>query len=271
MSSRSRVSLSRRRVLAGLGTGLSTASIWGLAPLIATGSVTSESPRVVGHRGAEGLAPPNTRAAIREALAVGVDGVELDVRRTLDGELVLFHDPILDWDSTGRGWIQNTTWDEIDGATIDGEPLLTLSQGLAELASTDVTVYLELKAPGYTDSVIETVADHGLLDQSAVIAFDESALEPARDAGVTTGLIGSLPTPGLVDEATACGADLVFSHYAPRGVSNFVSAARDESITAGVWKLVDTRQTIRDVLEIDFDVLVTNRPDYAYEVLRGES
>ncbi|MFW5948631.1 MAG: glycerophosphodiester phosphodiesterase, partial [Halolamina sp.] len=69
---------------------------------------------MVGHRGAEGLAPPNTLTAVRAALDVGVDGIELDVWRSSDGELVLFHDAVLDWDSTGSGWIESTPWSEID-------------------------------------------------------------------------------------------------------------------------------------------------------------
>ena len=264
-----RPALSRRQVLAGAGAGLTALAAWGASPLTTSGSETTERPRIVGHRGAEGLGPPNTEVAIRRALEAGVDGIELDVRRTSDGELVLFHDPVLDWDSTGQGWIQNTPWDEIRGASVDGEPLIRLPRALEVLADANVSIYLEVKETGYTDAVLETVAEHGLLDRLTVIAFDEAALEPAQahDAAVPTGLIGSVPAPWLADDAVACGADEVFTHYAPHGVSNFVAAARDAGLTAGVWKLVDTKATVRDVLEVDHDVLVTNRPDYALEVL----
>jgi glycerophosphoryl diester phosphodiesterase len=47
---------------------------------------------VVGHRGAAGLLPENTLAAFRKALDLGVDGLELDVLLTSDGELVVHHD-----------------------------------------------------------------------------------------------------------------------------------------------------------------------------------
>src|SRR4051794_36499575 len=49
---------------------------------------------VLGHRGASAARPENTLAAFATALADGADGVELDVRRTLDGVLVVHHDPI---------------------------------------------------------------------------------------------------------------------------------------------------------------------------------
>ncbi|MSP92039.1 MAG: glycerophosphodiester phosphodiesterase [Myxococcales bacterium] len=46
----------------------------------------------IGHRGARRLAPENTLDSLRIALEEGADGVEFDVQRTCDGELVLFHD-----------------------------------------------------------------------------------------------------------------------------------------------------------------------------------
>jgi glycerophosphoryl diester phosphodiesterase len=51
-------------------------------------------PRVlrIGHRGAAGHAPENTLAAVRQGIELGVDFVEIDVRRTADGVLVALHD-----------------------------------------------------------------------------------------------------------------------------------------------------------------------------------
>jgi len=51
--------------------------------------------KIIGHRGARGLAAENTIAAIDAALALGVDGIEIDVRVTKDNVPVLIHDPAL--------------------------------------------------------------------------------------------------------------------------------------------------------------------------------
>ncbi|TMK20451.1 MAG: glycerophosphodiester phosphodiesterase, partial [Actinobacteria bacterium] len=48
--------------------------------------------QVIGHRGAAALGPENTIAAVEAGLAAGADGVEIDVRRTADGVVVLMHD-----------------------------------------------------------------------------------------------------------------------------------------------------------------------------------
>ena len=51
-----------------------------------------------GHRGARGLAPENTLAAFRRALAIGVTTLETDLAVTRDDVLVLSHDPLLNPD-----------------------------------------------------------------------------------------------------------------------------------------------------------------------------
>ncbi len=56
------------------------------------GHVHGTRPRIVAHRGASSRAPENTVAAVRLALALGVDAVEGDLHRTRDGELVVVHD-----------------------------------------------------------------------------------------------------------------------------------------------------------------------------------
>src|SRR4026208_1258254 len=53
------------------------------------------APLIIGHRGASAVAPENTMAAFREALAVGADGIEFDVRLTRDSVPVVIHDSTL--------------------------------------------------------------------------------------------------------------------------------------------------------------------------------
>src|SRR5690348_16920797 len=62
------------------------------------------SVQVYGHRGSRRPGPENTPAAVRSALGAGADGVEIDVRRTRDAQLVCVHDPVLNGGlAGGRG------------------------------------------------------------------------------------------------------------------------------------------------------------------------
>ncbi|GAI92479.1 unnamed protein product [marine sediment metagenome] len=54
-------------------------------------------PLVIGHRGAKGIAPENSLSGFKKAVELGIDGVELDVHLTKDGNLVVIHDMDLKW------------------------------------------------------------------------------------------------------------------------------------------------------------------------------
>ena len=89
---------------------------------------TGEPITIVAHRGGAGLYPENTLAAIRHALDLGVDAIEVDAQRTADGEVVLYHEFQLNPDTTripGGRWLLKP-----------GEAIATLS--LAEIQVYDV-------------------------------------------------------------------------------------------------------------------------------------
>jgi glycerophosphoryl diester phosphodiesterase len=108
-------------------------------------------PLVIGHRGARRLAIENTLESLRIALAEGADGVEFDVQRTADGELVLFHDDSLRRLCGQRGRVTQLPWRELRGLRLrqDGLPearIAHLDEVLELLAGSGASVDCELKA-----------------------------------------------------------------------------------------------------------------------------
>src|SRR5579871_1635952 len=69
---------------------------------------------VIAHRAGRGIMPENTLAAIRNAIKLGVDYVELDIRATSDGHLVIMHDSTVDRTTNGKGAVR-----DLDFATIE--------------------------------------------------------------------------------------------------------------------------------------------------------
>ena len=84
-----------------------------------------------GHRGARGLAPENTLAGFRRGSEAGVDMVELDVRLSLDGEVVVVHDATVsrttDWSGPGPGAVEALSYDEL--ARLDAGHAFTRDNG----------------------------------------------------------------------------------------------------------------------------------------------
>jgi glycerophosphoryl diester phosphodiesterase len=100
----------------------------------------SHQPMIIAHRGASGHAPENSLEAFRLAASMGAGGVELDVHATLDGAIVVFHDPIV----PGVGPISECLTDRIRQARLpNGEPVPLLSEVLSAIPA--LTVWIEVK------------------------------------------------------------------------------------------------------------------------------
>ncbi len=109
-------------------------------------------PIVVGHRGAPRLAPENTLASFAAALEAGVDGIELDVRRSADGVPVIMHDATLDRTTNATGAVAARKLADLVGLPIvdsDGRPtslrIPTLAAALAAFAAR-TRLFIEIKA-----------------------------------------------------------------------------------------------------------------------------
>jgi glycerophosphoryl diester phosphodiesterase len=70
---------------------------------------------IIAHRGASGLAPENTLRAFRLAIALGAEGVEMDVQLTADGTPVVIHDAHVNRTTNGRGPVAGLTLEELTG------------------------------------------------------------------------------------------------------------------------------------------------------------
>lgn len=70
-------------------------------------------PLIFAHRGASAYAPENTLEAFALAAKMGADGVELDVRLSRDGELMVIHDEEIVRVSNGLGLVRNMTCAEL--------------------------------------------------------------------------------------------------------------------------------------------------------------
>ncbi len=75
-------------------------------------------PLIIAHRGDSSNFPENTIPAFENALALGSDGIELDVRLTKDQELVVFHDHLLGRTAPGFKPVNNYTLDEVQGLDV---------------------------------------------------------------------------------------------------------------------------------------------------------
>ncbi|MCD6407514.1 glycerophosphodiester phosphodiesterase, partial [bacterium] len=68
---------------------------------------------IVAHRGFSGIYPENTLLSFKKAEELGADAIELDVRETEDGEIIVIHDEKVDRTTDGTGFVRELKWEDI--------------------------------------------------------------------------------------------------------------------------------------------------------------
>jgi len=171
-------------------------------------------PLLLGHRGASAHAPENTLRAFRQALALGAEGIECDVQRTADGELVIIHDDEVDRTTNGTGVVGELGYAAL--AALDagaGERIPTLDETLRW--ATDATasgrapfLNLELKMPGTGPDTLAALTRMGHDGPIAISSFDYPSLAETRalNGAVELWLLSPRFTPDLLAQARAIDA-----------------------------------------------------------------
>ncbi len=154
---------------------------------------------VIAHRGNHTHAPENTMKAFQEAVNAGVDYVEVDLRSTKDGKLMIMHDQTIDRMTNGKGKVDQLSWKEIETFKVSDKnhpewgtyPIPTFREVL-EYCKGKVKIYLDFKDASVTQTRKEL---HEMeMDQSIVVYINsKEQYVQWRALSPTTPLMISLP------------------------------------------------------------------------------
>ena len=163
-------------------------------------------PLIIAHRGLTSAAPENTVAAFRAAVDAGADGVELDVRLSRDGEVVVLHDPGLERTTTGAGPAARRSLAELkqfEVRGLAGERIPTLGEVFDTLPASFLTI-VELKLYGMgfwalAARALRVVREAGRMETAMLASFSPFSLLAVRliEPRALRGLIwsGDHPAP----------------------------------------------------------------------------
>ena len=145
---------------------------------------------VVGHRGAEALAPENTWAALEAGFQAGADLLELDVQLTRDGEAIVLHDFTLQPKLGDPRWVRDLKWDDLRDLDIgswfdpafSGERIPRFADVLA-WARGRIALWVDLKH-GFAQpeedllemTTLDLIQQADMVDQVLISSWDQVAL-----------------------------------------------------------------------------------------------
>ncbi len=226
---------------------------------------------IIAHRGASAQAPESTAAAIRLAVALGADMIELDVQMTRDGRLVIFHDQQLARTTNGRGRLARRRYREL--ARLDsgawfatrfaGQRILLMSQVL-RMVPRHVRLNLELKRTARGRVLVHRVARRlrvaSAVGRVLISSFDARLLRLMRAAcpGAARAMLCAHDPERTLRTALALGCVAWHPHQAIVTPA-LVRRAHEAGLRVHVWT-VDTRAQARRVVRMGVDGIFTNRP-----------
>lgn len=234
---------------------------------------------IVAHRGASGNYPENTLRAFQMALEIGVDEIELDLRSTRDGHLVVMHDATVDRTTDGTGAIGELTLAEIRaldagrvfGERFRGERVPTWEEAL-DLVQGKVRLNVHLKEGGnpdgkYERKVAKALRAFRMMDDSILACDDESVGKLAEvDPRIACRIFPNNRSPedyirssvemGL--RTTQPGRDMT--------TPEFVRMAHESGLGVHVF-YADTPEDMRTFMGMGVDGILTNYPERMKEVI----
>jgi glycerophosphoryl diester phosphodiesterase len=223
-------------------------------------------PKIVCHRGACRLAPENTLASARAALAEGGDIVEIDVRQAADGSLWLMHDATVDRTTNGSGALAALTAPRIEALDAGawfaprfaGEPVPRLDRFLAELRGL-CGVYVEVKQAD-AEAVARTIALAALPDE--VFTYSEDAAQRAALRAAAPGLrrMTNRRDVADLDAALAVEQAQILEFHAGDFSPEAVAAAHARGLAVMVYTDAPDRDLFAAALAAGADYLNTDFP-----------
>ena len=260
-------------------------------------SVWPEPPLVIAHQGGDGLWPSATRLAFRGAAELGADVLEMDVRLSRDGRLVVIHDATVDRTTGGSGAVLDFSADELGAldAAADWSPgrrgesfpyrgggeelgVPRLTEVLADHPDAPLLIEIKPAEPAAALAVCTRLRSEGRALDAVVASFHASAMRAFRGACPE---VATSATPDEVRTFVVLSRLRLAGPYRPpfdalqvpeeqggiRVVTpSLVDAAHAKDVQVHVWT-IDERDDMTRLLDLGVDGLITDRPDRALAVL----
>ena len=232
------------------------------------------------HRGFSGKYPENTMLAFRKAIEVGVDGIELDVHLSADGEVVIIHDETVTRTCGVPGRVRDLTLAQLQAldasylwrGQVEPCPIPTLREYFALVKDQPLVTNVELKTnvveyPGIEEKVCALIQEFGLEDRIIISSFNHYSVLRMREIAPRL-KYGLLSESWLIDTARYV-KDLGIPCYHPI-YGNMTEEHARELKEAGLeinTFTVNDEESVRTLAARGIDGVIGNYPDMTKEVL----
>lgn len=255
-------------------------------------------PLVIAHQGGDGIWPGDTMLAFENAVALGVDVLEMDAHITEDGHIVLMHDEEVDRTTDGTGLIEEMTLDELkqldaaydwsnDGGTSfpyrgQGIQVPTLDELFEKFPDMRYVIEIKLTQNPIDKPLCDLIREHNMQGKVMIASFHDEVMQNFRETCpevATSASRGEVTTFVLLGKVFLSG--LVIPQYEsiqppynpeqsmniPIMTERFIREAHARNIAVEPWT-VDDPELMKQYIEWGVDGIMTDHPDLMMDVLR---
>ena len=243
---------------------------------------------IIAHRGGAGLWPENTLYAFEHAATMGVDMLDMDVRSSADGVLVLMHDSSVERTTNGMGAVRKLTlaelqvldaayhWSDDGGQTYryrdEGITVPTIADVFSALPEARMNIEMKTVQPSLATTLCALIHEHEATERVLVASFSHLALQQFR------AVCPGVATSASEDEVRAFFTlNLAFlgPTYSPEFhalqvpeqrngmrvlTPGFVRAAHDRGLEVHAWT-INEESDMQRMRELGVDGIITDYPD----------
>ena len=220
----------------------------------------------IGHRGAKGYVAENTLESFQYAIDFGVDGIELDVHLSADGEIIVIHDETVDRTTNGSGSVMEMTSSALKKLRIENQYEIPLLAEVFDLTDRKCLINVELKAGEAAKPVVDLMEKYVLekgwqYADFLISSFDWPALQRVRDlhAEIPLGVLTNTDLDLAVAFAKFINAETIHPYFHLLTAENTM-AMQLQKLKIFSWT-INEPEDIQKIKSFKINGIITDFPD----------
>ncbi len=229
-----------------------------------------KQPKIVAHRGGAVMAEENSMEAIKKAIQLEVDMIEIDIRITKDGHLVLMHDKSVNRTTDGKGYLKKMTFEDLKKLQLkNGEPIPTLEDVLDLISNHSIKLLIEVKTGKNYNPILENlvalIKKKSMEEQVAIFSFNKPFCKDLKNRfpefTVGTFVLGPFNLKELPN------VDAIGVHYHSLSVfKKWHKKLKKQYGEIYAWN-VNSRKSMQRLINNGIDAIITDDPKKLQDML----
>ena len=238
-------------------------------------SLERERVQVVAHRGLSEGYPENTLAAFRYCLdELKVDVIEIDLRCTKDGEIVVIHDATVDRTTDGEGRVADMTLSQLKELKVssapdfEGERIPTYRETLELVEGTNMKLLLHIKEPSCAEKMVRLTEEYNKSNDIIIGVESLEDLQTFRQLNPDLHTLGFIRGPYEIEIFIDAGVDII--RLWPGWIRNEpVLVDMIQKTGNPVWTTAGPagREELKELIELGVDGILTDFPGLLIGIL----